>query len=510
MYWWEKYPRLVDGAVLVFWAALVGASLLVTLRVYDRQAEAMALDRARMIFAIVETTRLWSAQHGGAYVPATAETPPNPYLPEDGRDVEIDGKPYTLVNPAYMTRQIAELLSEQERGLNFRITSRRPIRPQNAADSWEHAGLDRLAQGETEILERRDEVGAYRYLQALYVSEPCLACHAQQGYSLGEQRGGISVTVPIAVINEAFLPQWRQAMIVHGLGYLILVLGSFLFLRHTRRAWRSLGQERSHQERLVAERTAELQKAVEALKRSNQELETFAYVASHDLQAPLRMVTGYGSLIERRYRDKLDDEGRELLDFMTGGARQMQGMINDLLQYSRVERADVHALPLNLRVVAETACSYLQSNISEVGATVELDLPNHGCGDEKLLIRLFQNLLSNALKYRHPERPPHIHITATHIPPHGEAAPAQWEVRIRDNGLGIPAEQRERAFQIFQRLHPKSTAEGTGIGLSICRKIVERHGGTITLEDTEGGGLTVRFTLPCFNGDSPEGERGGE
>jgi len=238
---------------------------------------------------------------------------------------------------------------------------------------------------------------------------------------------------------------------------------------------------------------ARLQSLVGELESSNRELEQFAYVASHDLQEPLRMVVSYLQLLEQRYGDKLDDDGREFVAYACSSARRMQKLIVDLLQYSRVGR-NVQLAPVRVSDALDDARNVLKLALEEAGAdlAVEDPLPEVS-GDVPELARLFQNLLGNAMRYRSPDRPLKIRVSA-------QQRGGMWELAVADNGIGIAPEQTERAFQIFQRLHPDRSSKGTGIGLAICRKIVEHHGGRIWIDAGQGAerageGCTFRFTL---------------
>lgn len=225
------------------------------------------------------------------------------------------------------------------------------------------------------------------------------------------------------------------------------------------------------------------------LERSNAELEAFAYVASHDLRQPLRTITGYLGLLVRDLGTDLSPDIAEYVGFCQDGARRMDRLIVDLLDYSRVGRKSQPFALLSLSAVIETAEANLAAAVAEAGATVVYSptLPDVW-GSESELVRLVQNLLANAILYRSPERAAVIQIIA-------DQQDHQLTVSIIDNGIGIPPEHRERVFGLFQRLHHREEGSGTGIGLAICRKIVEHHGGRIWMAETEGGGCTVHFTL---------------
>jgi signal transduction histidine kinase len=278
---------------------------------------------------------------------------------------------------------------------------------------------------------------------------------------------------------------------------------------HLQRTLAALRQAHDELETRVIQRTADLAQANQALEeeikvrkhaeevihqytreleRSNQELQQFAYVASHDLQEPLRMVSSYLQLLERRYREQLSDDARDFIDFAVDGAKRMQALIDDLLAYSRVGTRGKPFTPVALDQVVEHAVSNLGIALRETQATVvygELPVVE---GDSTQLVQLFQNLIGNALKF-HSNQPPRIRIIDCRQ--NGMA-----EISVADNGIGIDPDYAERIFLIFQRLHTREEYPGNGIGLAICKRIIERHGGKIWVDSKPGSGSTFHFTLP--------------
>jgi PAS domain S-box-containing protein len=225
----------------------------------------------------------------------------------------------------------------------------------------------------------------------------------------------------------------------------------------------------------------------EELKRSNSELECYAHVASHDLQEPLRTIISYVQLLAGRYRGRFDEDADEFISYILDGANRMRQLIQDLLAYSRVQTSGALRQRVSLEEVLRDVTRDLEAALEPSGAVVTHDDLPDIMGDEVLLHQLLQNLLSNAVKF-HSSEPPRIHL---------QARPAEgfWRISVRDNGIGISPRFFDRIFVIFQRLHVRAQYGGTGIGLAICKKIVEAHGGRIWVESTPGEGSTFHFTL---------------
>jgi PAS domain S-box-containing protein len=253
-------------------------------------------------------------------------------------------------------------------------------------------------------------------------------------------------------------------------------------------------------EREIAEHratSAALKQRSRELARSNEELQQFAYIASHDLQEPLRAISGFTELLERRYSGQLDEKADRYINFIVDGTNQMQRVIQDLLAYSRVQ-TKAHGFGLiDANQAVEQALRNLQVSIRDRGAVVSIDGRLPECyADGIQITQVFQNLIANALKFQRPGATPEIRISA-------EREGGAWRFRVADNGIGIDARHLDRIFMLFQRLHAKGEYEGTGIGLAICKRIVERHGGTIAVQSTPGAGSTFSFTIPIPDGVVP-------
>lgn len=240
-------------------------------------------------------------------------------------------------------------------------------------------------------------------------------------------------------------------------------------------------------ERRLAE--VRLNRAYEELQRSNRELEQFAYVASHDLQEPLRMVSSFTQLLAKRYSDKLDQDGRDFIHYAVDGASRMQQLIQDLLSFSRVTTRGQPQTLIQAHDALREALENLQTTIRDTGAKITHDPLPEVEVDRTQLIQVFQNLIGNAIKYKKSDEIPRIHVSA-------EKQETEWVFSVRDNGIGIDPKYFDRIFTIFQRLHTRETYPGTGIGLALCKRIVERHAGRIWVESESGKGAVFRFSLP--------------
>ena len=234
---------------------------------------------------------------------------------------------------------------------------------------------------------------------------------------------------------------------------------------------------------------ARIQQRSGELARSNADLEQFAYIASHDLSEPLRKVTNFCQLLERQYAAQLDEKGRQYIIFMVDGAKRMQALINDLLDFSRVGRSTERFVSVDLGAALARATTNLEASITEAQAVIEHDELPTVPGDPTLLSSLLQNLIGNAVKYRSPDRPLKVRVSA-------EQEGENWLVTVDDNGIGIDAKYADRIFTIFQRLHLRDQYGGTGIGLALCRKIIDFHRGRIWLAEKAEPGARFHFTLP--------------
>ncbi|MDO8606526.1 MAG: ATP-binding protein [Phaeospirillum sp.] len=275
----------------------------------------------------------------------------------------------------------------------------------------------------------------------------------------------------VGLATDDYLGEWRREgskIVVLAVVFIIITtLGGVAMLR----TWRAL------------------ERRTEELARSNADLEQFAYVASHDLQTPLRNISGYAQLLARRYKGRLDNDADEFIDYIVGGAKHMSTMIPDLLNYARVSTSSPDLVPVDLGKIVESILGNLGAAAEAAGGRVQYGKLPVVLAEPRQAESLFQNLIENALIYHHPGRPPNIEISA-------EPGPKGfWRIAVRDDGIGIDPEYFEKVFIIFQRLEPNKFPNGTGIGLALCRRIVHRFGGTIWVESQPENGTTFLFTL---------------
>ena len=291
--------------------------------------------------------------------------------------------------------------------------------------------------------------------------------------------------------EQALAGQWifLSGMVLNLFGFYLVYCAIRQETSERRQAEASFKQLNLELEARVQERTGELEEANAKLLSSNRELEQFAYVASHDLQEPLRAVNSYAQLLTRKYQGNLDTKADKYLGYIMEGATRMQQLINDLLEFSRVGTRAKALQPIDCETLLSKVLDNLKIAIAESRTRVTHDPLPTVMGDEIQLIQLLQNLIGNAIKFRG-EESPQVHIST-------EQTQNEWVFAIRDNGIGMEAEYLDRIFTIFQRLHSKSEYPGTGIGLAVCKKIVERHGGRIWVESTPGVGSAFYFTIPA-------------
>ena len=601
----ERYIKFL----VVIWTTLVVISLVWSIVRLKKETLEIASIEADITLAKDILYRRWNSLHGGVYVPITKDTQPNPYLSDiPDRDITtLSGKRLTLINPAYMTRQVNSLMGG-DYNVRGHITSLNPIRPENAPDPWEAEALRTFEQGKAKVssISKIEGKEYFRSMNSFITEKQCLKCHAKQGYREGDIRGGISVSIPMEPFRVIEKRNMLTFSVVHALLWVGGLVGIVLSRQRIRRSeqdrmqavedlrkekdmvqkyldiaavilvvidakqnitlmnkrgceilgydeeeiigknwfdnfvpdnereqvregfvqfisgeiepmeyFENIVSTKSGTVRLIAwhntvlkddegnivgtlssgediterkKREEELHNLTEELKRSNADLEQFAYSASHDLQAPLRGIEGFIKLLSKRYKGKLDAKADEFIEFTIEGVQRMKMLIKDLLEYSQIGTKNKNFSSVDSSIPLALALANLQRSIEENKAAVTYDALPNVLADSSQLSRLFQNLIGNAIKF-HGNELPKIHISA-------ELKGEEWIFAVIDNGIGIDPKNFDRIFSVFQRLHTREEYEGTGIGLASCKKIVERHGGRIWVVSEIGKGTTFYFTLP--------------
>lgn len=513
----NRIPSVVRDRVwwllpLVVWVGVVGLSIELQIARIHEQSIQVGIEGARNMFRMVMLTRNWNAAHGGIYVPVTPATQPNPYLEHPRRDLTtVDGMRLTMINPAYMTRLIAGM-AESDGGVRFRLTSLRPIRPENAADPWERGALEAFEAGAAEQtgIEPGPTGEQLRYMAPLRVQESCLVCHAKQGYKLGDIRGGISVTQAFAPIEAANRAGIRQTLLAHGAAFAVVVLGGWGLLELLRRRWLELGSkivelEAAHGQLLQSEKMASI--GVLAAGIAHEINNPVSFVSSN-----LGTLKAYGeamvALLERCRQgeanevdfaaaefDYLKDDLPDLIRESRDGLERVRRIVADLKDFSRVDQAEWQEADLNAGI--ECTLNVVWNELkykAEVIRDYDPALPRVACLPTQVN-QVVMNLLVNAAQAI-PERG-----TITVRSGHDE----RWAwIAVSDTGAGMSPEVLKRIFDPFYTTKP--VGKGTGLGLSISYDIVARHGGHIDVTSVPGQGSTFRVRLP-LDGPATRNER---
>jgi signal transduction histidine kinase len=355
-------------------------------------------------------------------------------------------------------------------------------------------GLTRIAQDPPDVVIadlRLPDVGGLELLENLKEVKPEAAFILITGYASLETAVHALNEGAFAYVTKPFNMDEVYSIVRNALRQQRLLLENQRLVETLQTSNADLSGEIAERQRAEEK----LKRTASELERSNAELEQFAYVASHDLQEPLRMVTTYCQLLQQRYKGQLDADADDFIHYAVDGASRMQSLISDLLAYSRVGARADRLEDLDYQSIVEKAVENLKFALDESNGTITHDALPSVTGEPAQLLQLTQNLLSNAIKYRD-DKPPRAHIEA-------QRGDGEWVISVSDNGIGIDPQNLDRVFLIFQRLHTRSEYPGTGIGLAICKKIVERHGGRIWAESKSGTGTTFSFTLPDERSELP-------
>lgn len=434
-------------------------------------------NKAEASFEQIIMARTWNAIHGGVYVPVTESSQPNPYLEDSQRDIKsVDGMFLTKINPAYMTRQIAEL-NLASNDLQFHITSLKPIRPANKADAWEHKALTLFESGTTEILElvQEDSISRYRYMAPLITNESCLKCHEQQGYKIGDVRGGISVSFSSNIYTIGV----QRQLVSFGIIHLFLLIGGTIGLlaysKHTKAHFSII--ENKNKE----------------LIRTNATKDKFISILAHDLRSPFQATLGFIDLLKTGLKTLSIKELEKYVHNIDTSTRGSFELLENLLLWAQSQGGNIKITKekLHLRNEIILAANPYQSAAEIKKIKMHIDISNaHEVYADKFTLRIIiANLLSNAIKFT----PAHGNIRIEALQNNGFS-----EISIRDNGVGIPTEVIPQLFLIEADISTLGTEKekGTGLGLLLCKEFIENQGGKIRVESEVGKGTTFTITLP--------------
>jgi len=613
--WQQRY-----GLLAVIWSVLVAGSL--AWFIYQEKQSTLRTATAAVLASINKdiSFRKWANSHGGVYVPPTEHTPPNPYLKVPDRDVvTTTGKALTLMNPAYVLREMQTDFPD-DYGTKSHITSLKLLNPKNAPDAWEAEALRSFEQGTRELMETQQIDGQpyLRLMRPFFIDSGCLKCHEQQGYKLGDIRGGISAAISLKpylarerelisgmalslgtiwllglaglgisyrrdrrqaderekVANELFASEQKYHMVADYTSdweYWIGVEGKIIYMSpsckemtghdaeefsgdpglllalvhpddraayeahwHTHSKLAAAGEaefrivskdgetrwinhrcrpvfdqhgnwlgiragnrditERKHIEEEISKLNRSLELRViertAGLEAANKDMESFSYSISHDLRAPLRAINGFSKMLQEEYADKLDDEGKRLLNVVGDNAHKMGQLIDDLLAFSRVGRNEIERSVVDMKSLAASVWEELKPDMAGRNVRLELgDIPPAE-GDPAMMHQVVFNLLSNAVKFTQ-------HRADARIEVGGQADEHETVYHVTDNGAGFDMQYAPKLFGVFQRLHGMDEFAGTGIGLAIVKRIIIKHGGRVWAEGKIGEGATICFALPA-------------
>jgi signal transduction histidine kinase len=458
---------------------------------------------------MVVLTRAWNAGHGGVYVPVSEQVQPNPYLKHPRRDLTTDdGRRLTMINPAFMTRQISEL-AQKKGGTVFHITSLKPIRPANAPDGWERAALTAFEAGGKEVTEVVQAAGApalLRYMAPLKVDPPCMACHAVQGYRVGDIRGGISVSQPFEPVLQASRHALKQTRLNHvGVFLLVALLGWFL-LEMLRRRWHDLAENLDALEQArdaMASTNAELARARDAAEGASRAKSAFLGAMSHELRTPLNGILGFAHLLQHAdLPSKARDHARHIAE--QGG--QLLGLIDEVMEFTRLETLERprHRGRLDPGLVLSELAQVLRRAAADMGLAVRIDLPAdlppRLAGEADWLAGCLRPLIHNAVKF--------TETGEVGLSVRGERSETgdgelyRLRVTVHDSGVGIAEQDHGKLFQPFRQTDDSTARRfhGLGLGLAVSARYAALLGGRLDFDSAPGRGsrFCLDWTTRCL------------
>ena len=496
--------RQSTGALLIYslpvllWAILVTWSYHWNLGGLQQNSHNLALEKGRMVFSVIEATRMWNASHGGVYAPKTDISPSNPYLVVEEKDFKTpSGRDLTMINPAYMTRQLAGIMAEGD--INIHLTSLTPINPGNIPTPWERKSLTSFEDGETEALEILSTIQGqhYNYMAPLFVKPPCMECHAVQGYKVGDIRGGIRVSFPVTALSMAEDEAVRKLFDVHLIIFVILTLMSTAGIAWARYLIDNLRAERNNRDDIIEEKTHALKHEISVKNR------LFSIVA-HDLKSPFNSLLGMTQMMSTMGDNLNKKKMAEYASDVHETGEHVFELVQNLLEWARLQLDGTTIAPskISLSTLVERSVEILDP----IAKDKNIQISSSACeclvyADPQMIQTVIRNLLANAIKFT----PSGGRITLSSAP---DETQKMAHFVIEDTGVGIPEHLFDELFSIDQKITTLGTdgEAGTGLGLPLTKEMVERNGGEIWVESQVGKGSKFHVTLPlagepiCENG----------
>ena len=464
--------------LIIAWFIIICSSLIWNIYLIKENNQKLVLNKSKSFFEQIVITRLWNSNHNGVYVPITPKVQPNEYLEDSLRDITTtDGMELTKVNPAYMTRQISELINKDYE-VQFHMTSLKPLRPKNKADEWETKALESFEKGIKEKLELTSEnsVENYRYMAPLHTKKSCLNCHAEQGYEIGDIRGGISISFPadfyISMVNKSVF----STIFFHILIFISGFVGVLIFNKRLTSAYDKI-------ERKNAE-----------LTESNATKDKFFSIIAHDLKNPFNSIVGFSNILIERTKEKDYSELEKISNIILYSTERAMDLLNNLLVWGQTQTCGINYKPEYFDIAPLlTETIQLLNSVAEHKSIIIVNKvfkDRKVYADRELINAIIRNLLSNALKFTHKGGKITISIS--------ESIKHMLIVNISDEGVGIPPERIEKIFNVAENQSTPGTQNetGTGLGLILCKEFIELNKGEIWVESTIGKGSTFSFSIP--------------
>ncbi len=479
--------------VILLWIILISISLLFNLKSISKSVFLNAKTQTSAFFDEIEIMRAWNAKHGGVYVKVSDDVFPNQYLDVPNRDLRIDSLnlDLTLVNPAYMTRLVANIAKAQNK-TQFHITSLNPIRPQNKADNWETIMLNSFEQGVKDTMELQKMNGemVYRYMRPLVVKKACLKCHSIQGYELGDIRGGIQVSIPAAGYIESENNLKTNVWIIHIVIFILGLIGLIVYKKLVDRYINNLmiANQEVEKQKLIA------QKAFDKAELSSHYKSLFLANMSHEIRTPLNGIIGFTSILKQ---GKLTEEQKDQLEVISVSGENLLSLINDIIDYSKIEanQLTLENITIDLKQAINETEKILKIKALDKGIDLSLNIhpetPKWVFGDQTRIKQILINLTNNAIKFTEKG-----FVNINVYPVQTIDNKVKIKFVIIDTGIGISKENHGKLFKVFSQAEASTARKfgGSGLGLTISKQLAELMGGEVGFTSELNKGSTFWFT----------------